>query len=88
MRRMFLFVSSIEADALSLQDLVFKQSPSWHVRFARDAMLDLITIFSAAGLQQELKAANGDKSLMISEAGIVFSFFKSWKGYDKMHILF
>ena len=32
------------------------------------AMLDLITIFSAAGLQQELKAANGDKSLMISEA--------------------
>eukprot|EP00434_Breviolum_minutum_P009463 symbB.v1.2.008334.t1/scaffold507.1/size305965/4 len=30
-------------------------------------MLDLITIFSAAGLQQEMKAANGDKSLMIRE---------------------
>ena len=26
------------------------------------AMLDLITIFSAAGLQQELKSAHGDKS--------------------------
>ena len=26
-------------------------------------MLDLITIFSAAGLQQELKNANGDKSI-------------------------
>ena len=31
-------------------------------------MLDLITIFSAAGLQQELKAVNGDKSLVIHEA--------------------
>mmetsp|Transcript_47148 Transcript_47148/g.88172 ORF Transcript_47148/g.88172 Transcript_47148/m.88172 type:complete len:84 (+) Transcript_47148:55-306(+) len=30
-------------------------------------MLDLITILSAAGLQQELKAANGDKSLVIRE---------------------
>ena len=32
-------------------------------------MLDLITILSAAGLQQELRAANGDKSLMIREEG-------------------
>ena len=32
------------------------------------AMLDLITIFSAAGLQQELRAAHGDKSLVIQEA--------------------
>ena len=32
------------------------------------AMLDLITIFSAAGLQQELRAAHGDKSLVIHEA--------------------
>ena len=30
-------------------------------------MLDLLTIFSAAGLQQELKAAHGDKSLVIRE---------------------
>eukprot|EP00438_Fugacium_kawagutii_P003943 Skav230543 [mRNA] locus=scaffold1183:524446:525695:- [translate_table: standard] len=30
-------------------------------------MLDLITIFSAAGLQQELKNANGEKSLVIRE---------------------
>jgi len=30
-------------------------------------MLDLITIISAAGLQQELKSAHGDRSLMIQE---------------------
>eukprot|EP00438_Fugacium_kawagutii_P028625 Skav212756 [mRNA] locus=scaffold2545:207973:210621:- [translate_table: standard] len=30
-------------------------------------MLDLITIFSAAGLPQELKVAHGDKSLVIRE---------------------
>ena len=32
-----------------------------------EVMLDLLTIFSAAGLQQELKAAHGDKSLVIRE---------------------
>eukprot|EP00913_Durusdinium_trenchii_P026390 g24762.t1 len=41
------------------------------------AMLDLITIFSAAGLQQELKAANGDKSLMISEGAEEPSFLEA-----------
>mmetsp|Transcript_17775 Transcript_17775/g.40016 ORF Transcript_17775/g.40016 Transcript_17775/m.40016 type:complete len:81 (-) Transcript_17775:72-314(-) len=40
-------------------------------------MLDLITIISAAGLQQELKAANGDQSLMIHEEADEGSFVES-----------
>jgi len=31
-------------------------------------MLDLLTIFSATGLQQELEAAKGEKSLMMRQA--------------------
>ena len=42
---------------VSVRDLYAPQTPPF-------AMLDLITIFSAAGLQQELKNANGDKSLL------------------------
>eukprot|EP00439_Symbiodinium_sp_Y106_P075757 s1318_g15.t1 len=41
------------------------------------AMLDLITIISAAGLQQELKAANGDRSLVINEESEEGSFVES-----------
>ncbi|CAE7942620.1 unnamed protein product [Symbiodinium sp. KB8] len=40
-------------------------------------MLDLITIISAAGLQQELKSANGDRSLMIQEESEEGSFVES-----------
>ncbi|CAE7193035.1 unnamed protein product [Symbiodinium natans] len=40
-------------------------------------MLDLITIISAAGLQQELKTANGDKSLVIHEESEEGSFVES-----------
>ena len=43
---------------------------SWKSRcapFDFRAMLDIITILSAAGLQQELKSVNGDKSLVIRE---------------------
>eukprot|EP00434_Breviolum_minutum_P014860 symbB.v1.2.013100.t1/scaffold919.1/size152209/12 len=40
-------------------------------------MLDLITIFSAAGLQQELKNANGDKSLVIRPEDEESSFMES-----------
>ncbi|CAE7455609.1 unnamed protein product [Symbiodinium necroappetens] len=40
-------------------------------------MLDLITIISAAGLQQELKSANGDKSLVIHEESEEGSFVES-----------
>eukprot|EP00439_Symbiodinium_sp_Y106_P046378 s3216_g5.t3 len=43
---------------------------SWKSRcapFDFRAMLDIITILSAAGLQQELKSVNGDKSLVIHE---------------------
>ena len=32
------------------------------------SMLDLLTIFSATGLQQELEAAKGEKSLMMRQA--------------------
>ena len=43
-------------------------------RHARlDDMLDLITIFSAAGLQQELKSAHGDKS-RLGDGGMVGGF--------------
>lgn len=39
-------------------------------------MLDLITIFSAAGLQQELKSAHGDKSLVIHPEDAESSFME------------
>ncbi|CAE7198234.1 unnamed protein product [Symbiodinium sp. KB8] len=45
------------------------------------AMLDLITILSAAGLQQELKTANGDKSLVIREEEEEASFVESAAGH-------
>lgn len=47
------------------QRLWFNQltSASFVIAKKSTAMLDLITIFSAAGLQQELKNANGDKSI-------------------------
>ncbi|CAE7213988.1 unnamed protein product [Symbiodinium microadriaticum] len=44
-------------------------------------MLDLITILSAAGLQQELKTANGDKSLVIREEEEEASFVESAAGH-------
>ena len=36
-------------------------------------MLDFLTIFSAVGLQQELKKAHGEQSLVISPSNLVES---------------
>lgn len=48
-------------------------------------MLDLITIFSAAGLQQELKNANGDKSISDFFSDLFVDLQASAKKYVLLH---
>lgn len=57
-------------------DRGFDRAPPFPATRLRYAMLDLITIFSAAGLQQELKSAHGDKSLVIHPEDAESSFME------------
>ena len=57
----------------------FDRAPPFPATRLRYAMLDLITIFSAAGLQQELKSAHGDKSRLGWDGGCSLFGKSGWK---------
>ena len=57
----------------------FDRAPPFPATRLRYAMLDLTTIFSAAGLQQELKSAHGDKSRLGWDGGGSLFGKSGWK---------